>query len=271
MDEATQNAAAMWATGDYPAVGARLREASVEVGKALTAAGIVTGDRVLDVGVGSGNTSTEAALTGASVTGIDLSDAWFGAARQQFAEHGVEVDLAIGTVEDLPFDDGTYAAVTSCFAHIFAPQHDRAAREMGRVLAPGGTLVVATWNDHDIDDGFSSLRAYLGEPPEGVGTPDQWGDRAYLAERFAAGGVEVHTVVEHLIDWSFPSRQAVVDFLFTVSGPWMMMKDRLVASGQWHEAEATLHEALERANRRDDGTYGRTMPYLVAIGTKRRA
>ncbi len=263
-EEAREQAARIWASGDYPRVGERLRQASIEVARA---SGVGPGDRVLDVGSGSGNTCVALARTGAGVTTLDLSEAWWDEVRGQASAAGVEVELVLGDVEDLPFEDASFDAVVSCFAHIFAPDHDAAAGEMARVLRPGGTLTVAVWRDGDIDDGFTSLRAFM-PSQQGGRTPDDWGNPGYVQDRFAPHGVEIVAVEDHRMDWSFPSYEAVMDFLFTASGPYAAAREAIREAGRWDEAEAAMRAAFETSNRRADGTYGRTSPYLVAVGRR---
>ena len=69
----------MWALGNYPAVAS---EVIPELGPVLVkACGISAGDRVLDVGAGSGNASIPAALAGAQVVASDLTPELFDAGR----------------------------------------------------------------------------------------------------------------------------------------------------------------------------------------------
>ncbi|MDQ3113515.1 MAG: SAM-dependent methyltransferase, partial [Actinomycetota bacterium] len=66
---------AMWGLGNYPAVATEL---IAELGPVLVeAAGIGSGDRVLDVAAGSGNTAIPAALAGAQVVASDLTPELF--------------------------------------------------------------------------------------------------------------------------------------------------------------------------------------------------
>ncbi|MGH9112401.1 MAG: methyltransferase domain-containing protein [Acidimicrobiales bacterium] len=95
----------MWTVGDYPAVARHLLPISVEV---VEAVGIGAGQRVLDVGVGDGNTAIVAAKRGAVVTGVDLTPAQIERARRRTEAEGVAVELREGDAEDLPVDDASF-------------------------------------------------------------------------------------------------------------------------------------------------------------------
>src|SRR5262245_49544380 len=80
---------ALWASGDYPAVAAEL--IPVLGPELVAAAGIQSGQLVLDVAAGSGNAAIPAAAAGASVTASDLTPELFDAGRRIAATRGVEL------------------------------------------------------------------------------------------------------------------------------------------------------------------------------------
>jgi SAM-dependent methyltransferase len=98
-------------------------------------------DRLLDVGCGTGAASRSAASLAASVIGIDLSPEMIRQARD-LAEGIGNVQFEIADSEHLPFGDGTFTAVLCSNSFHHYPDPRRAVREMARVLAPSGRIVV---------------------------------------------------------------------------------------------------------------------------------
>jgi ubiquinone/menaquinone biosynthesis C-methylase UbiE len=108
---------------------------------ALELLGDVGGD-VLDVGMGTGRLCEELDRRGWRVTGVDLSPAMVAAARRRLphlAERLVE-----GPIERLPFDDGSFDAVTATGVLEYVT-HDlgAAVAELARVLRLQGVAVLS--------------------------------------------------------------------------------------------------------------------------------
>jgi SAM-dependent methyltransferase len=147
-------------------------------------AGIKAGDRVLDVGSGTGVAAITAARLGARVTGSDLTPALLEQARESAELAGVDVDWREADVEALPFEDASYDVVISQFGHMFAPRPELAVSEMLRVLKPGGTVAFSTWPpDHFIAGMFMLSASYSPPPPPGVASPVLWGEPTIVRER----------------------------------------------------------------------------------------
>ena len=106
-----------------------------------------TGDRVLDVGCGTGVlTRSAAGVVGPTrlVVGIDPSVRMIATARKKAAREGIEAEFRLGVIEQIPFEDGHFNIVlSSLMLHHLPPDLKREGlREAHRVLKPGGRLLV---------------------------------------------------------------------------------------------------------------------------------
>ncbi|UCG23679.1 MAG: methyltransferase domain-containing protein [Chloroflexota bacterium] len=156
------------------------------------AAGITAGDRVLDVGCGTGILAREAVVrvgsTG-SVTGLDLNEGMLAVARRTRPD----VDWRLGDAQELPFDDESFDVVVSQFALMYFPDRVAALKEMKRVLAPEGRLAIAVWGPFERATGYVTL-AEIATPHAGddatniLKAPHVLGDEGKLASLFDGAG-----------------------------------------------------------------------------------
>ena len=126
------------------------------------AAAIGLGQRVLDVGCGTGvlaRAAAERAGPQGEVVGIDPNPMMLAVARRK--PNGVLWQS--GRAEALPFDDASFDAVVSQFALMFFESKPAAIAEMLRVLRPGGRLAVAVWASLDRAPGYLVLTDLLRE------------------------------------------------------------------------------------------------------------
>jgi len=145
------------------------------------------GQRVLDVGCGTGVVAVTAARLGARATGLDLTPALLERARENAKIAGVEIEFREGDAENLPFGDASFDVVVSQFGHMFAPRPDVAIAEMLRVLKPGGTIAFATWPPELFTGRMFTVTArYAPAPPPGVAPPPQWGEPRIVSERLGS-------------------------------------------------------------------------------------
>jgi len=177
----------------------------------VTASGAGPADTVLDVACGPGLVAAAFARVARHVTGIDLTPAMIERARALASERGlVNVTLQIGDVRPLPYDDGTFSLVVSRFAFHHFPDPGAVLREMARVCAPGGRVVVA-----DTAVSPDPARAAAFNRMERLRDPSHVRalSLAELAGLFEAAGLpmpavtrcEVRAEVEGLLSRSFPA------------------------------------------------------------------
>jgi demethylmenaquinone methyltransferase/2-methoxy-6-polyprenyl-1,4-benzoquinol methylase len=102
------------------------------------------GIRALDVCCGTGDITLRMARAGARVTGLDFSEAMLVVARRRLEKEPVQprVDFIEGDAMKLPFADNTFDVVTVAYGLRNQADWECGLREMQRVAAPGGRLVV---------------------------------------------------------------------------------------------------------------------------------
>jgi SAM-dependent methyltransferase len=256
----------MWTMGDYSVLARHLLPISLAT---VDAIGIRPGDRVLDVGVGTGNAAVEAARRGARVVGVDLAPAQVERALARCAHEGVAVELRVGDAQALDLPDAAFDVVLSVLGVIFAPDHAAAMAELARVCAPGGTVAVTSW----AAGGWSSrwrARAARIVPPAAGPSPEEWGRPDEVVRRFAAVGLHPE-VEERPFAFTFSSTTEAFEVFTGGAGPVVQFLDAAERLGRGDEAHHELREALEESNVADDRSCRLPAPYLLARGRAGRA
>lgn len=106
-------------------------------------ASVKPGERALDLCCGTGDVTFALAAAGARATGVDFTRAMLDEAERRRSAAGVgNVEFVQGDALNLPFADGTFDVVTISYGLRNLADFERGLREMRRVLAPGGRLVV---------------------------------------------------------------------------------------------------------------------------------
>jgi ubiquinone/menaquinone biosynthesis C-methylase UbiE len=103
------------------------------------------GARILDVGAGTGGIVPyllEAIGPEGSIWAVDYAEEMVKIGRKKFLEES-RVIFEVASVEDLPYKDRFFNQVVCFGAFPHFENKGRALEEMGRVLKPGGTLVIA--------------------------------------------------------------------------------------------------------------------------------
>lgn len=181
------------------------------------------GQRVLDLGTGTGSVAMRAAaLVGAAgkVIGVDISPEMLVVTRQRFVEAGYpNVDLREGRAEQLPADDGAFDAVLASLSLMYVLDRAAAAREMRRVLRPGGRFVAAVWaaaERCDIVLFQQTAGKFAPSPPvPGVG-PGALADPTGFVRQLADVGITASVEMEEL-GFDFPDFELAWEVLAGVT------------------------------------------------------
>ena len=100
------------------------------------------GQRILDLAAGTGTSSQAIYLAGGDVVPCDISTGMIAVGKQRYPH----LPFVEGDATDLPFDDGTFDAVTMSFGLRNVEHTEAGLREMLRVTKPGGRLVVCEFS-----------------------------------------------------------------------------------------------------------------------------
>lgn len=255
---------ATWATGDFGVVGTTLQI----VGETLCeAVDMQAGSSVLDVACGNGNAALAAARRWCRVTGIDYVPALIEQARVRAAGERLPGTFLVGDAEALEFPDASFDYVLSTFGVMFAPDQERAARELARVCKPGGKIGLANWTPTGFVGQMFRTVSKHAPPPAGLRPPSQWGTRERLQELFGDVAREIRAE-PRLFAMRFESADHWLSVFRQWFGPVNAAFARLDAAGQ-AALERDLREILAQNDRSTGSALVLPSEYLEIAITRR--
>lgn len=248
----------MWGSGDYSVIAATLPIVAEQLCEAVD---LRAGERVLDVATGTGNTAIAAARRFAHVVAVDYVPALLERGRERAAAEGLPVEFRDGDAEALPCADGAFDVVLSSFGVMFAPDQERAARELVRVCRPGGRIGLANWTPEGFIGEMLRVVARHVPPPAGVRPAALWGTELRLRELFSDG--RDIAISRRAFTFRYASGAHFVDTFRRWYGPTVQAFAALDARGQAHLAR-DLEELLGR-HHRGGGALVVSGEYLEAV------
>lgn len=171
----------------------------------LRRAEIVHGDKVLDLGTGTGSVALLAAAMagdGGHVHGHDISRDMLSIAAQRASQAGLSnVEFEEGRAEQIPAEDSSFDVVVASLSLMYVIDREAAAREIARVLRPGGRFAAAVWagpSECDIVMFQQTAGSFAPPPPvTGVG-PGAMADTAEFVGQLAKSGIRSKVDKERL-------------------------------------------------------------------------
>ncbi len=254
-----------WSEGDFSMVASLVVNAAESLAEALE---IVPDERVLDVACGSGNGAIAAARrTWGNTVGVDFVPALLERGRERAAAERLEVEFVEADAQDLPFEDGSFDVAMSIFGAMFAPDQERTAAELLRVVRPGGRIGMANWTpDGGIGALFLTVTKHIGGPPAGVAPPPLWGLEERLRELFGDGisGLRIEKRASRQV---FRSADHYLEFFRAYFGPVKTAYDKVGPEGE-AALTADLRAFLDEANIAGDRALVLEPEYLQVVATR---
>jgi ubiquinone/menaquinone biosynthesis C-methylase UbiE len=253
-----------WASGNYAMIGNPL----VIMGERLCeAVDVRSGQKVLDVATGSGNTAISAARRYCDVTAIDYVPSLIEQAKERAGAERMGITFEVGDAEDLPYPDASFDAVLSTVGVMFAPDQEKTAGELVRVCKPGGKIGLANWTpDGFVGNMFRAVGKQL-PPPPGIKPPPLWGTQERLEELFGEGISSLHTTRRSYV-FRYLSAEHFIEYFRTYYGPVHKAFESLDAAGQDALAR-DLEKLLHDRNTSGDETVVVPSDYLEVVAVRR--
>ena len=218
------------------------------------------GMRVLDLGSGTGYPALLAAQTvgpAGSVVGIDLAERMLDVARRKASSLALaNATFRTGDVTSLPFEAGSFDAITSRFCLMFLPDIPKAAAEIARVLKPGGWVAAAVWSapekNPSVGIPMSAIKEVIELPPPDPTAPGIFrlakpGD---LATMLQEAGLTDATDQEFLGERSHASTEEYYTSLMEIAAPVQNLMAKLSAD-QTQDAKRRILQAANQYRRGD--------------------
>jgi SAM-dependent methyltransferase len=261
--ELTARQQKMWGAGDYASIAALIHPVSERL---TDDADLRAGWHVLDVATGTGNAVLAAARLGSYADGIDYVPELLERAAERAAAERLQIGLAQGDAQALPFDAGSYDAVISVFGVMFAADQSAAAAELLRVLRPGGTIALANWTPAGFVGELFSVTASHVPPPTDAPSPFVWGTEPGL-RGLLAGGLSDLQLRTRRFTFRSRSPEHLVETFRTNYGPTLRAFEQAADPTAF---QADLLDLVRRRNRLTpaDGSVAIDAMYLEAIGTR---
>jgi ubiquinone/menaquinone biosynthesis C-methylase UbiE len=253
----------VWGQGEYRELSRMLEPAATAL---CDACRVSAGQEVLDVAAGDGNFALAAARQGATVMASDLSPGMVERGRARCAEEGFEIEWVEADAEELPFDDARFDCIGSVFGAMIAPRPERVAKELFRVVGPGGTVGMTAWTPESFASAlFDVGRKYVPPPPD-MPLAKEWGVEDVVRSRFDGHAASIDFQRRSLL-WQTDSLSSLEARLEAT--PVQAAAKQNLPSEQYEAMQAEQLELARQWSSVADGQVRIEAEYLISVARKR--
>jgi SAM-dependent methyltransferase len=210
--------------------------------------GLTAGQRVLEIGCGTGVFLRRAVDRGAKAFGLDASEALVELARSRVPE----ADIRVGEMQALPYESASFDVVAGFNAFFFAADMVEALREAGRVAKPGAPVAIQVWGDPSRCD-LTAMKHALAElaPPPPASTPAAPGlwEPGVLEVMATAAGLKPEDAFDFSWAFEFPDEESLAAAMLAVG-----LVTELLAIADEADVRRAIVSSLQ-PYRTSDGSY----------------
>lgn len=187
-------------------------------------------DTILDIASGTGEPGLTMAgkLSGGKVVLADLSENMLQVAKEKLAAANIKnVETRVADACELPFPDHSFDAVSCRMGFMFFPDVARAAKEMARVLKPGGRIAATVWGapakNYWVTCMVQNIGKYVEMPAPPPDAPGMFrcARPGLMAEAFTAAGLGEVAEREVPCGVNLGSAQGYWDMMTEVAAPFV--------------------------------------------------
>lgn len=263
-EELKQKQSVVWGTGPYQNITETITDIHERVIDRLEPE---PGVKWLDLACGTGAVAERAAERGADVTGVDLAPALIETAQERARERGLDIDYRVGDCEHLELVDGAFDVVASTCGIMFAPDHEASARELTRIVKPGGRIGLANWTpaEKGLAAIFRIMKPFQLTPPAGAGYPFDWGDEQHVRD-LLRDAFELD-IEQHVSPLRLPNGEAYWQLFSTSYGPTRTLSESL-DDGRREELHRSWVDFVDTELARN-GEIEHEREWILVLGTRR--